>query len=321
MATGGTSTFQHLEAYVTELGDARVKLTITGAGEFSASVTRLKLNHLQIFRCCEKLSRIAFVTLPPGRIFLSFPIGPQSPIFGNLALRNREFLLHGIAERVHQRSSGACKWGMIALSFERLAKCSKMLTGRIIAPSSVSRVLRPGRAEAYVVHTLFRQACRFAENPGFIEHSEVARKLEQEMSYAIVQCIAAAEAVDPRSNSRQQHTAVMARFEDILIKHFDEKIGIPELCAELGVPDRTFRACCAEHLGISPARYMLLLRLNRVRAILQRANPRTARVSEVALKHQFKELGRFSVTYRTIFGESPSVTLQRNRDVELAEGA
>src|SRR5262249_4757761 len=160
---------------------------------------------------------------PPGRIFLSFPIGPQAPIFGNLVLRNSELLLHGIEERVHQRSSGSCKWGMIALSFERLAEYSKLLTGRAIAPSSVSCVLRPGPAEAYVFHTLFREACRLADNPRFIEHSEIARKLEQEMSCAIIQCIAA-QGVEPRSNSRQQHIAVLARFEDILSEHFDEKI-------------------------------------------------------------------------------------------------
>jgi hypothetical protein len=31
-----------------------------------------------------------------------------------------------------------------------------------------------------------------------------------------------------------------------------------------------------------------------------------------ARDHQFLELGRFAVTYRTTFGESPSVTLQRD---------
>jgi transcriptional regulator GlxA family with amidase domain len=35
-------------------------------------------------------------------------------------------------------------------------------------------------------------------------------------------------------------------------------------------------------------------------------------VAEVARNHQFLEFGRFAVTYRTTFGESPSVTLQRN---------
>jgi hypothetical protein len=34
---------------------------------------------------------------------------------------------------------------------------------------------------------------------------------------------------------------------------------------------------------------------------------------EIARDHQFLELERFAVTYRTTFGESPSATLHRDR--------
>jgi transcriptional regulator GlxA family with amidase domain len=52
--------------------------------------------------------------------------------------------------------------------------------------------------------------------------------------------------------------------------------------------------------------------LNKARSALRRANPSMATVAEVARNHQFLELGRFAVMYRTTFGESPSVTLQRD---------
>ena len=88
---------------------------------------------------------------------------------------------------------------------------------------------------------------------------------------------------------------------------------MPKLCAEIGVADRTLRLYCSEFLGVSPTRYLLLQRLNRARSALRRANPLTASVAEVARDHQFLEPGRFAVTYRTIFGESPSTTLQRDQ--------
>jgi transcriptional regulator GlxA family with amidase domain len=69
--------------------------------------------------------------------------------------------------------------------------------------------------------------------------------------------------------------------------------------------------CCVESLGVSPTRYLLLQRLNRARAALRRADPSTTSVAEIARNNQFLEFGRFAVTYRTIFGELPSVTLQR----------
>jgi transcriptional regulator GlxA family with amidase domain len=70
--------------------------------------------------------------------------------------------------------------------------------------------------------------------------------------------------------------------------------------------------CCAEFLGVSPTRYLLLRRLNKARSALRRADPSTATVAEVARNYQFLELGRFAVTYRATFGESPSTTLQRS---------
>jgi transcriptional regulator GlxA family with amidase domain len=104
----------------------------------------------------------------------------------------------------------------------------------------------------------------------------------------------------------------MVRFEEALNKYIDQKLKLPALCAEIGVPERTLRVCCAEFLGLSPTRYLLLRRLNKARSALRRADPSTATVAQVARDHHFLELGRFAVTYRTTFGESPSATLQRD---------
>jgi transcriptional regulator GlxA family with amidase domain len=84
------------------------------------------------------------------------------------------------------------------------------------------------------------------------------------------------------------------------------------------VPERTLRSCCAEFLGVSPMRYLLLQRLNKARSALRRADPSTTSVTQIARSHQFRELGRFAVTYRTTFGETPSATLcpkRRSRNV------
>jgi transcriptional regulator GlxA family with amidase domain len=104
----------------------------------------------------------------------------------------------------------------------------------------------------------------------------------------------------------------MVRFKEALDRCIDQKPNVPALCAEIGVPERTLRICCSEFLDISPARYLLLRRLNKVRWKLMRADPSMASVAEIARSHQFLELGRFAVTYRRTFGELPSVTLQRN---------
>jgi transcriptional regulator GlxA family with amidase domain len=47
-----------------------------------------------------------------------------------------------------------------------------------------------------------------------------------------------------------------------------------------------------------------------VRRALLRATPPVT-VTKIATDHGFWELGRFSVAYRALFGETPSVTLKR----------
>jgi transcriptional regulator GlxA family with amidase domain len=202
---------------------------------------------------------------------------------------------------------------LISLSPKQFASCSKALTGQAIAPPLASRILRPARADVSRFQRFFAQACRLAEaaRQKLIERPEVARALEQELLHAIINCLAANE-MDDNPKTRHHHAAIMVRFEETLCKRIDQKLNMPSICTELGVPARTLRMCCAEFLGVSPTRYLLLQRLNRARWALQRADPLTASVAEVARSHQFLELGRFAVTYRTTFGESPSATLQRD---------
>jgi AraC-like DNA-binding protein len=312
MSERGTQTFGDPDDYAAAFGDARVNLTIMGAGDFTARLTRLKLRHLEVCWCRESLPRIAYISLPPEQIVLSFPIGGASPLFGGSALRNGNIVVHSRGERMHQRSNGVCQWGMMSFSAEQLANCGEALTGQPIASPHVSRVLRPTRAEALGFQRLFRHACHLADiGRNLIRRPEVARALEQEMLHAIDHCLAADDAGDI-AKTRRRHAAVMVRFEEVLTKHIDRKLNMPALSAELGVAERTLRMCCAEVLGVSPSRYLLLQRLNRARASLRRADPSTATVAEVARNNQFLEFGRFAVTYRRIFGESPSTTLQRN---------
>nr|WP_283812444.1 helix-turn-helix transcriptional regulator [Bradyrhizobium pachyrhizi] len=298
--------------YAVILG-ARVNLTISGAGDFKVQARRLQLNGLEAYRCQESLPRIAYMRPPARQLLLSLPVGAQSLISDGFALRNGDMLLHGSSQGTHQRCSGGCEWGLIALSLEPLAACSKALTGRPISSPRASKILRPARADGLRFQRLFAQTWRLADNARqkLFDRPEVARALEQELLHATINCLMAGEA-DDTPKARQHHITIMANFEKAIDKRLDQKLNMPALCAEIGLAERTLRMCCAEFLGMSPTRYVLLRRLNKARAALRSADPSRVTVAQVARDHQFPELGRFAVTYRNIFGESPSVTLQRN---------
>jgi AraC-like DNA-binding protein len=222
-----------------------------------------------------------------------------------------DVVFHSRGERMHQRTNGESQWGVISLPPEQLAACSKALTGLKITSPPAGRVLRPSRSAAVRLLRLHSKTCRLAETrQELIANPEVARALEQELLHALVNCLTADDATG-NLKTRRHHAAIMVRFEDALTAHGGSQLNMPALCSAIGVPERTLRVCCAEFLGMSPTRYLLLRRLNMARSALRRANPSTASVAEIARTYQFQEPGRFAVTYRTIFGETPSTTLRR----------
>jgi AraC-like DNA-binding protein len=92
-----------------------------------------------------------------------------------------------------------------------------------------------------------------------------------------------------------------------------------DLCKAVGASYQTLRACCQEHLGISPKRYLLLRRMHIARRALRRAEAEKTTVTEIATTYGFWELGRFSVAYRSLFGEAPLATLRPRNDINPCE--
>jgi AraC-like DNA-binding protein len=310
MAENGTATFANPDDYQAGIGDASVNLIVTGGGDFNARLTWLNLRRFHVLRASENLPRIAFISLSPAQVFVSFPASAGPPLtYGGLGLQFGDVVFHSRGERMHQRTNGESQWGLISLPPEQLAACGKALTGLKIVSPPAGRVLRPSRSAAVRLLRLHSKACRLAETrQKLVANPEVARALEQELLHALINCLTADDANGNLKTSRH-HADIMARFEDALTAH--SSLNMPALCSAIGVPERTLRVCCTEFLGMSPTRYLCLRRLNRARSALRRADPATASVAEIARIHQFREPGRFAVTYRTVFGEMPSSTLRR----------
>jgi transcriptional regulator GlxA family with amidase domain len=110
---------------------------------------------------------------------------------------------------------------------------------------------------------------------------------------------------------KQRHDTIVAKFEEFLEANPNTPLYLPEICAAVGASERTLRAACEEHLGMGPIRYLSLRRMHLVRRALSQAASSTTTVTRIATEHGFWELGRFSVNYRAMFGETPSATLQR----------
>ena len=97
--------------------------------------------------------------------------------------------------------------------------------------------------------------------------------------------------------------------ERLALAHLDEPLHMSALCRTLAVSERTLRKAFHKIHGLSPCRHLRMLRLSQARQALLSADCRIVTVTEIATCFGFVELGRFSVEYRKVFGESPSQTL------------
>lgn len=312
MPKSGTFDFSDPDDFRTNLCKAGIEIVLTVSGDFKARLTRVELPHLHLLYIREERPRIAYVSLARKLVFVTFATQPDRPVlWGGVELRPGDFVFHSQGERMHQRTSGACHWASISQTPEHLAACAKALTGDDLAPPPAGHVLRLSPSVGAQVRQLHADARRLVEEkPQLFAHPEVARAIEQDLIYALVTCLTAGahrQHVTPRH--RRAH--IMRQFEEAMAAQSDRFADLPDLCRAIGVPERTLRACCAEFLGMSPIRYLRLRRLGMVRAALRHADPATANVSDIARRHGFLQLGRFAAQYRAVFGEAPSITLQR----------
>jgi AraC-like DNA-binding protein len=315
MTNSGTATFTNPEEYQAGFGGTSVKLVLTGRGDFKARLTWVKLRHINLLRAHENLARIAFVSLPPTRAFISFALGSNGhPMWNGVKLRSRDIVFHSLGEQPHYRTKGASQWGLISIPPRQLAAYSRALTDTEMHPPPFGLIIRPlGAAHLQRLHS---KACNLAETtPEIIAHPEAARALEQDLIHALVNCLMAEQAYKRRAT--KQHQDIMIRLERALEAKCSSLPSMPELCAVIRVPERTLRSSCAEFLGLTPSRYIRLRRLQLVRAALSSAGPTTTSVAEIARRYHFTELGRFAGYYRMHFGESPSATLRRFNQIEV----
>src|SRR5580693_2150026 len=87
---------------------------------------------------------------------------------------------------------------------------------------------------------------------------------------------------------------------------------IDEIARRCGVPRRTLEKHFKRFLGCGPLKFLHNERFEQVRRKLLRAPP-SANVTQIASDCGFNHVGRFAVTYRSRYGESPRDTLSWGR--------
>lgn len=137
-------------------------------------------------------------------------------------------------------------------------------------------------------------------------------------THLIAALSARAEDRPPCSRGRRTHYLAMQRAEEFMRQNLRRDIYITELCNAAGVSERALRYAFDDLLGVSPNRYLSMLRLCTACKNLTLSDASRRSVKSVALSCGLWDLSRFADHYRRVFGERPRDTLMRAPPFETA---
>jgi AraC-like DNA-binding protein len=286
------------------------KILVTERGSFEARGIFIDVDRLYLQRRRERLARLVEVDmLRAGIVFLTEP-GP-SMFWNGAEIGPDNLALFAPGSRYFSRLSGPTSWGSLSLACEDMESVWARYFGSSPTWTTHCTVITPSPSALANLRSLHAAAGDMAEASSNSSMSRPlsAHALEQSLIDAMLECIDT-PSVRAETTAMQHHRLIIRRFCEKLEQHPAKPLHVPETSHTIGVSGRTLRTACHEQLGVSPTQYLLLRRMNLARRTLQHSDPDVTTVTDVATDLGFWELGRFSVKYRQIFGETPSATLR-----------
>jgi AraC-like DNA-binding protein len=318
MPWGRVLTFADPFPYQSAMQSAEVEIYPTKRGEFHSELTQIGLNNVWMQRYHEKLPRVFATKMKPDRRVICFLTDENQAAMRLCSMDVPPLAVVVGRDEIHQRNGAGSRYATMSLPTADLQAAYRAIVGHELVSPPSTYLTRPDHTLMSRLLELHKTASLIAKTaPSLFELPEMVRNLEQQLIHVLVRCLAEG-AASQMSAGTLRHAAIVKQFEDFFLEmNPDQPLYLTEICAAIGVAERTLRAACEEHLGLGPIRYLSLRRMHLARRALLRADRSTATVTRVAIDHGFWELGRFSVAYRALFGETPSESLRRPADGQL----
>jgi AraC family ethanolamine operon transcriptional activator len=171
----------------------------------------------------------------------------------------------------------------------------------------------PSQRMGVMRHTLRNMLEAVAASPDLLRNAPVREAFEKSLVCALSDLLgvhAQAGSAPERRTPRSWRLVQAAR---ALLEQAspDCPLSVAELVSALDVSRRNLQYAFQDALGINPASFLRIERLNRVRRALGDAQS----VTEAATRFGFWHFGHFATEYRVLFGELPSETFRRRKGV------
>jgi AraC family ethanolamine operon transcriptional activator len=281
-------------------------------GPFDAHLVQLQTPSLQVFR--ERLDAGVRVMATPPRHLIPFGVALEvegTARFCGVDVRPDTFMQASGGEWEFHATRGV-DYVCCVFDRERFEQAALDLTGRSARPEWLESRVRLSSPDA--VSALARRLVRLVGSPASCSTTMsdgALRELEADLLQHTIAALLGGEG-DAGVETAVGRRRALCRALELLEEASESIPTIPELCRQAGCSQRTLEYAFRDELGVTPVRYLKLLRLNRAHRLLRRASPADETVTRIALACGFIELGRFAGDYRRLFGELPSQTLQRD---------
>lgn len=149
------------------------------------------------------------------------------------------------------------------------------------------------------------------DNPHLADSPQHVQAMKAALVSTLAQALAGDQPVSSSTIAPAKRWLIVATARALIMDHPDTPMTIADLCRALGISRRNLQYCFQDVLGISPASFLRIVRLNGAR----RAIKTSKSVTDAATMWGFWHFGRFAHDYKTMFGELPSETYRRSHGV------
>jgi len=304
--------FSDCDGFAELLKHDDAEITRIRAGGGINTLSLVPLSHLMFRYGTRTTPWIANGTAAKGQVTVLVDLNYQNfPLVNGLHQEGLPFLqIYGGGSEHYSVAPDPGEYALIPIPEAHLESALRGL-GLEMAPAKQG-ALTPLRMETAAFHLLndtFQSLRASVQSPSErVLSEEVRRTAERELLTRLALAIGQAQPFPP-NGVKCNRMQVLRKAREFLAARAQRPVYLAELCAAVGVPERTLRDIFQTLLGVSPLKFLQLRRMRQARGALQQATTHTQSVKAVALDCGFWELGRFAVEYKRLFGESPSATL------------
>jgi AraC-like DNA-binding protein len=311
MPCSSVSRYTDINDFRHALQPTNSEIVITGIGCFSARIVTIDLPRLRLQRVDETLARAWHVQMADPQMAIGFSASPGQPMrCQGFVLGSDDLALFTPAQPAWHAISGPSQFAIMSLPKDQLTDLGVTLAGQpLMPPDTMAVQVAPKWMKR--LQSMHAAAINLAEaSPEIVADPGAVRGLEASLTEAMIACLASGR-IRTDTTCQRRRSLIIKRLRELEEANRHRTLYLTEVCKAIGISQRTLTDICQDVLGVSPKRYLFLRRLHLVHRELRETVPGRGKITQIATKYGFWELGRFSVAYREVFGQLPSATLRQ----------